>query len=118
MPKVKGFLLCLQDRTYYMNLLQPMQLPGASMEFRAHKAYVWEALPPRMSDVGTCPTESSFVRPVADLLEAVKPNEGRPSGLWFNFLGRCFRNGSSAARWIHVCVLVCFKVKYKTAGEK
>lgn len=94
--------IIVEDRTYYMNLLQPMQLPGASMEFRAHKAYVWEALPPRMSDVGTCPTESSFVRPVADLLEAVKPNEGRPSGLWFNFLGRCFRNGEAAQRRLHL----------------
>ncbi len=99
-----------------MNLLQPMQLPGASMEFRAHKAYVWEALPPRMSDVGTCPTESSFVRPVADLLEAVKPNEGRPSGLWFNFLGRCFRNGSSAASWIHD-IHVCWYASKLTAKQ-
>ena len=87
---------CGEDRTYYMNLVQPMELPGASLEFRGHQAFVWEALPPRMSDVSTCPTEASFVRPVVDMLEAIKPNEGRPSGLWFNFRGRCFANRDSA----------------------
>lgn len=90
------WLTCGEDRTYYMNLVQPMELPGASLEFRGHQAFVWEALPPRMSDVSTCPTEASFVRPVVDMLEAIKPNEGRPSGLWFNFRGRCFANGDSA----------------------
>ena len=95
-PKTsKDILRPCQDRTYYMNLLQPMELPGASFEFQGHQAFVWEALPPRMSDVSIC-TESSFVRPVADMLEAIKPNEGKPSGLWFNFLGRCFANGNSA----------------------
>ena len=30
------------------------------------------------------------------MLEAVKPNEGMPAGLWFTFLGPCMKNGAWA----------------------
>ena len=99
-----------------MNLVQPMELPGASLEFRGHQAFVWEALPPRMSDVSTCPTEASFVRPVVDMLEAIKPNEGRPSGLWFNFRGRCFANGDSA--YLELGSLVAHAKAYSERVER
>ena len=34
---------------------------------------------------------ASYVRPLGELLEAVKPNEGQPAGLWFTFVGPCGR---------------------------
>ncbi|CAK9083649.1 Endosome/lysosome-associated apoptosis and autophagy regulator 1 [Durusdinium trenchii] len=95
--------ISVEDRVYYLNLLRPMELQGASSEFLHQKAYAWEALPPRTEEEAedqTC-TASAFVRPLVDLLEAVKPNEGMPAGLWFTFLGPCMKNGEPSHRRLH-----------------
>ncbi|CAJ1358516.1 unnamed protein product [Effrenium voratum] len=78
-------LIQVEDKSYYVNLAESHRLPGGI----AGAAYIWEVLPPREACAAERSAESAFARPLAERLEAVKRNEGRPPGLWFTFVGNC-----------------------------
>ncbi|CAE6931148.1 ELAPOR2 [Symbiodinium natans] len=99
----------VEDRTYYMSLLEPKQFPGVSQQFAAAAAYVWEVLPPRASSEGdACDatvSSPSALRPFAETLREIKPNEGKPPGLWLNFVGQCEpldQMGQRTRRELHI----------------
>ena len=92
-----------------MSLLEPKQFPGVSQQFAAAAAYVWEVLPPRASSEGdACDatvSSPSALRPFAETLREIKPNEGKPPGLWLNFVGQCEpldQMGQRTRRELHI----------------
>ena len=95
-----------EDRTYYVSLLEPKRFPGISLPFTNAAAFVWEVLPPRINNDGdACESSASSLsslRPFAETLEQVVPNEGMPAGLWLNFAGSCERMGEVTKRELHI----------------
>ncbi|CAE7366954.1 MORN3 [Symbiodinium sp. KB8] len=96
----------VEDRTYYVSLLEPKRFPGISLPFTNAAAFVWEVLPPRINNDGdACESSASSLsslRPFAETLEQVVPNEGMPAGLWLNFAGSCERMGEVTKRELHI----------------
>ncbi|CAE7520479.1 MORN3, partial [Symbiodinium sp. CCMP2456] len=96
----------VEDRTYYVSLLEPKRFPGISLPFTNAAAFVWEVLPPRINNDGdACESSASSLsslRPFAETLEQVVPNEGMPAGLWLNFAGNCEKMGEVTKRELHI----------------
>eukprot|EP00931_Biecheleriopsis_adriatica_P101375 TRINITY_DN76528_c0_g1_i1.p1 TRINITY_DN76528_c0_g1~~TRINITY_DN76528_c0_g1_i1.p1 ORF type:complete len:1173 (+),score=188.80 TRINITY_DN76528_c0_g1_i1:49-3519(+) len=93
----------VEERWYYINFFQPSQLAGSRNAPAGVTAYWWEWLPSRTeTSSDTCASQQgAFVRPVGDLLEAVKVDEGAGTssrGAWLTFSGDCKSASGSRVR--------------------